>query len=195
MPDLGVSEFSLIAVSTAKVKLTKIRTIANRESYHPAKDYYKQLRDGIKRLFIKKGHVSELYDLARRQKDSSKKINFEKVINQFKEWQTGKNINAFTPPRNKYHYGRTDIICNPELNVNVAGESKLVKLHFSSSDKMTQERANHICLLMQEAINDPGFIYSVLDLTSGKEYFFNSNPEKQLARIQQEILFIEQNWP
>ncbi|EPM4326341.1 hypothetical protein [Vibrio vulnificus] len=59
---------------------------------------------------------------------------------------------------------------------------------------MTQERANIICALMEDSINDSGFEYSVLDLTSGKEYFFNGNYEKIYDRINNEIKELEKFW-
>ncbi|MBT1430714.1 hypothetical protein [Dickeya dianthicola] len=192
---LGVAEFSSIAVNTSpQTKINKIKSIANRPEYHPGKDFYKKIRDAIKRLIVKKGHISELYDLCRKEKNSSKKIYFEKIVNVFNEWQSGKNITGFPAPKRYYHYAKTDISCNPELNVNFQGRSKLVKLHFSNSEKMTQERANFICFLMERAIGDQGFEYSVLDLTSGKEFFFSGNKEKQEIRVNKEIQFIEAHW-
>ncbi|ENJ1349071.1 hypothetical protein AB0416_003622, partial [Vibrio cholerae] len=123
-----------------------------------------------------------------------KKINYEKIANNFKDWQSGKNIQAFQPPKDHYNYSQTSITCNPELNVVLHGQHRLVKLHFNASEKMTQERANIICALMEEAIGDHEFEYSVLDLTTGKEYFFNGNYEKTFDRINAEIINLENNW-
>ncbi|HCH6572348.1 TPA: hypothetical protein NK433_004958 [Vibrio parahaemolyticus] len=194
MPQLGVSEFSMIVVTTGKPKLTKIRNIANRPPYAFYKDYYLSLRTAIKSLFTQKRHISYLYEICRKQKDASKKINYEKVANNFKDWQSGKNIQAFQPPKDSYSYSRTSITCNPELNVVLHGQPRLVKLHFNASEKMTQERANIICALIEEAIGDNEFEYSVLDLTTGKEFFFNSNYEKTFMRINSEIVNLENNW-
>ncbi|ATO31762.1 hypothetical protein DDI_0594 [Dickeya dianthicola RNS04.9] len=47
---------------------------------------------------------------------------------------------------------------------------------------------------MERAIGDQGFEYSVLDLTSGKEFFFSGNKEKQEIRVNKEIQFIEAHW-
>ncbi|TBT37302.1 hypothetical protein D5E81_24810 [Vibrio parahaemolyticus] len=118
----------------------------------------------------------------------------KKVANNFKDWQSGKNITAFQPPKNNYNYSRTSITCNPELNVVLHGQPRLVKLHFNTSQKMTQERANIICALIEEAIGDHKFEYSVLDLTTGKEFFFNSNYEKTFDRIHTEIKNLENHW-
>ncbi|HDZ3771402.1 TPA: hypothetical protein RSW75_003644 [Vibrio cholerae] len=194
MPQLGISEFSMIVITTGKPKLTTIRKIAKRTPYAFYKDYYLSLRTAIKSLFTQKRHISYLYEICRKQKDAGKKINYEKIANNFKDWQSGKNIQAFQPPKDHYNYSQTSITCNPELNVVLHGQHRLVKLHFNASEKMTQERANIICALMEEAIGDHEFEYSVLDLTIGKEYFFNGNYEKTFDRINAEIINLENNW-
>lgn len=194
MPELGVSEFSTIVVASGKPKQTKIRNLSNRAPYAFYKDYYLPLRTAIKHLFTKKRHISYLYEVCRKQKDSSKKINYELIANHFRDWQSGKNITAFTPPRDYYSYSRTSINCNPELHVVLNGQPRLVKLHFNSSDKMTQERANIICAVIEEAIGDHEFEYSVLDLTTGKEFFFNGDYEKTFIRINKEIKNLEAFW-
>ncbi|EMK6905907.1 hypothetical protein [Vibrio metoecus] len=194
MPQLGISEFSMIVITTGKPKLTTIRKIAKRTPYAFYKDYYLSLRTAIKSLFTQKRHISYLYEICRKQKDAGKKINYEKIANNFKDWQSGKNIQAFQPPKDHYNYSQTSITCNPELNVVLHGQHRLVKLHFNASEKMTQERANIICALMEEAIGDHEFEYSVLDLTTGKEYFFNGNYKKTFDRINAEIINLENNW-
>ncbi len=186
--------FHLLLLLRGKPKITKINNIANRGDYQFFKDYYLPLRTAIKGLFIHKRHISYLFDVARKQKESSKKINFEKVAGNFKDWQSGKNITAYAPPKGYYNYQQTSINCNPELNVVVNGMPTLVKLHFNASDKMTQERANIICYIMSNVINDKKFNYSVLDLSTGKEYFFNGNYEKMTVKIQDEIQIIQQYW-
>ncbi|MBY8071837.1 hypothetical protein KW488_04545 [Vibrio fluvialis] len=194
MPELGVSEFSSIVVASGKPKQTKINALSKRAPYAFYKDYYLTLRTAIKSLFTKKRHISYLYEICRKQKDGSKKVKYEAVANNFKDWQSGKNITAFIPPRDSYHYSNTTIICNPELHVVLYGQPRLVKLHFSSSEKMTQERANIICALIEEATGQDNCEYSVLDLTTGREFFLNSDYEKVFTRINNEIENLEKFW-
>ena len=194
MPQFSVSEFSMIMVTTGKPKFTKIRKIQNRGEYVPYKDYYLSLRTGIKTLLKQKKHISYLYEISRKQKTTSKKINFEKISNNFKDWQSGKSISAFQSLRENYCFSTTSINCNPELNVLLHGQHRLVKLHFSASEKMTQVRANIICALMNEAIDQENYQYSVLDLTTGKEFFFNGDYERTFNQIHSEIQEIEKFW-
>lgn len=194
MAELGVAEFSMIAVTTGNPKKTKIRKIVNREPYAFYKDYYLTLRMAIKSLFTQKRHISYLFDVSRKQSNPTKKIKFEKIANVFKNWQSGKNITADTPLKASYLYSNTEINCNPELNVVLNGQPRLVKLHFNEAEKMTRERANIICILMQEAINDPQYEYSVLDLTTGNEFIFDGDYDKTITRIYKEIISLEVDW-
>ncbi|NMH64931.1 hypothetical protein [Shewanella salipaludis] len=194
MIELGVSEFSMIAVTTGKPKNTKIRKIVNREPYAFYKDYYLGLRTAIKSIFTQKRHISYLYDVSRKQSNPTKKAKFEKISGVFKNWQSGKTISAYTPIRECYVHSATSINCNPELNVVLNGEPRLVKLHFNESEKMTQVRANIICVLIKEAVNDPRFEYSVLDLTTGEEFMFKGDYDKTLSRVNDEISNFEVVW-
>lgn len=194
MPDLGVSEFASIAVTTGKPKIRKIVKLANRDAYAFYKDYYLGIRTAIKHLFIKKRHISYLDEIVKKQKPLTKKVKFGSIVNNFRSWQSGKNIQAYTPPKHFFSYQHTMINCNPELHVMVNGKPKLVKLHFSESEKMTQERANFICHIMKEALEHNDYLFSVLDLTTGNEYYLNEKPDVMDRRVYKEIDIIEQNW-
>ncbi len=194
MPDLSVSEFAAIAVTTGKPKIRKIIKVANKDAYVFYKDYYLGIRTAIKNLFIHKRHISHLDLVVKKQSPLSKKIKFGRIANNFRDWQSGKNIQAYTPPKQFFSHQQTMINCNPELHVLVNGKPKLVKLHFSESEKMTQERANFICHLMKEALEHDDYLFSVLDLTTGNEYYLNEKPEVMDRRVYKEIDIIEQNW-
>ncbi|MBD0786558.1 hypothetical protein HUO09_09380 [Vibrio sp. Y2-5] len=193
MPTLSMSDFSLVVVKSGSPKKTKIKRLSHREDYAHYRDYYGPLRNAIKHLFTGKRHISHLYAICNKQ-SGSKKLKYELIANTFRDWQSGKNIQAFTSERDYYHYSQTDITCNPELHLVIAGVHRLVKLHFSSSDKMTQERANIMCALMEDTVGQDGFEYVVLDLTNGKEYSFNGNYDKVFERINNEIKNIENLW-
>lgn len=70
-----------------------------------------------------------------------------------------------------------------------------VKLHFTEKQRMTKERADYICYLMHEAIQEAGAEYIVLDLHSGQEFRLTSDRDRMEEKVCREILWIEQNWP
>lgn len=61
----------------------------------------------------------------------------------------------------------------------------------SQKDKMTQERANIIYHLMKKAVGSEEYNYLVLDLITGKEYYFNGNSNALSTRIENEIELIQ----
>ncbi|EKP0279778.1 hypothetical protein JGK46_003684 [Aeromonas bestiarum] len=195
MPELAISDFSNIAVATGTPKKTKLKNLAQRSDYAHYKDYYLQLRTAIKSLYNQKRHVSYLIDVSRKQKDSSKKIKFERLSQCFIAWQSGKRIEVYTSLREAYVFNNTTIHCNPELSVVINGIKTHVKLYFNESQKMTKERADYICYLMSEAILDTEAEYIVLDLHTGREFRLMSERDKMEEKVFQEITWIEQNWP
>lgn len=60
---------------------------------------------------------------------------------------------------------------------------------------MTKERADYICYLMHEAIQEAGAEYIVLDLHSGQVFRLTSDRDRMEEKVCREILWIEQNWP
>lgn len=195
MPELAISDFTNIAVATGSPKHTKLKQIALRGDYAHYKDYYLQLRTAIKSLFSQKRHVSYLIEISRKQKDSSKKIKFERLAHNFIKWQSGKNIDVYASLRESFVFNSTTIHCNPELSALINGVRTHVKLHFTEKQRMTKERADYICYLMHEAIQEASAEYIVLDLHSGQEFRLTSDRDRMEEKVCREILWIEQNWP
>lgn len=195
MPELAISDFSNIAVATGPSKHTKLRGVALRGDYAHYKDYYLQLRAAIKSLFSQKRHISYLIEVSRKQKHSSKKIKFERLSSNFISWQSGKKIDVYTSPRESFVFNSTTIHCNPELSAIINGARTHIKLYFNENQKMTRERADYICYLMREAIQEDDSEYIALDLHSGQEFRLTSERDRMEEKVCREILWIEQNWP
>lgn len=195
MPEFGISEFSILAAGgTEKRKKTKLRNIANRGEYQHYKDYYLALRAAIKSVV--KGNKPESYleIVVKRQADMSKQSKYRTVISNYRNWREGKYVEGFPEVSNKYIFMNTIITCNPEFNLLIDGQRKLVKLNFSISDPMTQDRANIICALMREVIGDNSFEYLVLDLANQKEYFFKGDHYQVMDVIHSKIMEVEGWW-
>lgn len=195
MPELAISDFSNIAVATGPSKNTKLKSVTLRGDYAHYKDYYLQLRTAIKSLFSKKRHISYLIEISRKQKHSSKKIKFERLASNFISWQSGKNIDIYASPRESFVFNSTTIHCNPELSAVINGVQTHIKLYFNESQKMTMARADYICYLMHEAIQEYDAEYIVLDLHTGQEFRLTSDRDRMEEKVCNEILWIEQNWP
>lgn len=193
MPVFSVSDFSYIAMSDAKLKQGRERSLKNRPPYAHYRDYYRSLREAIKGLFKHQRNFEYLREVARKT-HKDKQGNYLKIAESFIGWAQGKNIYHYDPPKESYRYSATEIICNPELYYKVDGEDVLLKLHFNSSKKMNQQRANIICFLMSESCSVPIEECRVLDLSMRKMYSFKDSPDTQLEMVESEIRRIENEW-
>lgn len=193
MPELTVSEFSYVATSDPQLKSKRSSKFKHKGEYQHFKDYYLSLRNKIKSVFKNNLTFSDLRKFVDKAPDE-KKANYKYVAESFIKWATGKNIQHFDPLRARYSYSKSDIICNPELFYRVDGEDRLIKLHFSASQKMSQRRANYICFLLSESCDMPISTCRVLDLKERKEYRFNGNRDHYEGLVSDEILRIESEW-
>ncbi|EPM8296450.1 hypothetical protein ACTR12_004530, partial [Vibrio vulnificus] len=105
-----------------------------------------------------------------------------------------KNISWYEPVRESYLSSKTEIVCNPELNLNIDGVDYVIKLYFSVNDRMTQDRANYICFTMLSAFDDNSYNYAVLDVQTKKMYRFTGNPDTFAISVESEIASIERAW-
>ncbi|WP_083001945.1 hypothetical protein [Halomonas sp. GT] len=193
MPVFTVTDFSYIATSDAKLKQGRERSLKNRPSYAHYRDYYLSLRQAIKGLFKHQRSFDHLHDVAKKS-HKDKQDNYSKIAENFISWAKGKNIYHYDPPKASYQYRDTEVLCNPELYYKVDGEDRLLKLHFNSSKKMNQQRANIICFLISESCDVPLSECRVLDLSMRKIYSFKGSPDTQLEMVESEIRRIESEW-
>jgi len=193
MPDFSIAEFSYIATSDAHLKKGRTQRVKSKSDYEPYKDYYLSLRRSIQGLFKHQRSFSYLRDVAKNAHEK-KRDNYTKIAESFIAWATGKNIYHYNPLRATYNYSDTNILCNPELYYKVDGEDLLLKLHFNSSQKMTQQRANIICYLISESCDVPVEECRVLDLSQRKTFKFKGSPDTQLEIVENEIKRIESEW-
>lgn len=89
---------------------------------------------------------------------------------------------------------KTEIVCNPELNLNIDGVNYVIKLYFSVNERMTQDRANYMCFTMQSAFDDNTQNYAVLDVKTKKMYKFTGNADTFTISVESEIASIERAW-
>ncbi|MBU2037933.1 MAG: hypothetical protein KKH95_02230 [Gammaproteobacteria bacterium] len=192
MPEFGVSEFSYLAAGDSeKRRKSKLKTISQRGGYEHYKDYYRALRVAIKSVVKGNKPFSHLEQVAKKQNDSSKQAKYRKKIAAYGTWREGKNVDSYSELSNKYRFMNTVINCNPELNLNVDGRRKLIKLYFNESESMTQDRANVICALMKEVVGGDGYDCLVLDLTSNRELEFFGDHYLVMDKIHAKIIEIE----
>lgn len=161
-------------VSTS-AKIKAVRDIKNAPDYHPAFDYWKPLRDEIKRLHENNLPIDNLKDLLTRI-DEKKAKNFSGAINTYIHFVKKNDVSYF--PVGKSYWKLTDdlfIGSSPELGLIVNGKKLYVKNFYkkkTADTKLTKRNIQSTLTLMQLADRDfemePDSNFAILNLQNGK---------------------------
>ena len=120
-------------------KMTVVREWKHRDKYHPAKDYWKNLRDAIAEMHRKGQAVGTLSATPPLDRPNDR-INYAEAIKAYWKWVGKRTLPWFTPPKLTWHSGTVDVLVNPELGLEIDGAKHLVKLYFKA-DKLPANRA------------------------------------------------------
>lgn len=161
-------------VSTS-AKIKAVRDIKNSPDYHPAFDYWKPLRDEIKRLHENNLPIENLKDLLTRINEKKAK-NFSGAINTYIHFVKKNEVSYF--PVGKSYWKLTDDLfvgSSPELGLIVNGKKLYVKIFYkkkSADTKLTKRNIQSTLTLMQLADRDfemePDSNFAILNLQNGK---------------------------
>lgn len=161
-------------VSTS-AKIKAVKDIKYSADYHPAIDYWKPLRDEIKRIHEKNLPIENLKYLL--PTINEKKIkNYTSAINRYINFINKNDVTYF--PAGKSFWKLTDELfvgSSPELGLIVNGKKLYVKNYYkkkTSDSKLTKRNINSILTLMQLSEKDfpltPDENFAILNLQNGK---------------------------
>ena len=130
------------------------------EGYHPTRDYYKVLRDGIESLHQSGGPKTDL-DTLLQSAHPPRLQNYIQCIDGYKRWWGRKTVEWIDDPGTaRWTSGTLEVIVNPELLLEVNGDRFLIKLYFKS-DKLSKPRIDALLHLIDIELG------SLLAATSG----------------------------
>jgi hypothetical protein len=190
-------QFADIMTSVWPQKLSKINAIKKRHSYQPKTDYYKQIREYIKRFhdhgktFEQFADASEIVSSNRKQKTYS-----HLVKAYIKFLKSSKNFKYFIPYRGKCMLNDLEIIVNPEIGLELEGAKYLIKLYFKK-DPLKKQRADIITWIMEKELRkyvNPEIKMAVLDVARSKLYISSAPAPDIVMAIQAETNYISQLW-
>ncbi len=190
MQKLSLTTFVDIVSASGIPKSTKTRNALKQNDYHPAKDYYKQIRERIISLHEKNKTKQYLENLNHSLNNENKRNNYSEIIAQYVKWMGNKKFNWFDPPYGLYEKEKISVRVNPELGLAINGKEHIIKLYFKS-DKLSKAKADIIMGIMGECLQTKGTM-SVLDVRRGKLFV----PTKSIPMLRQtvdaEIAYISQ---
>ncbi|TMN21890.1 hypothetical protein [Lentibacillus cibarius] len=203
MADFSVSltqfiDFTLKRSGSARTNF--VREIKYRE-YHPATDYWKQLRDEIKKLHSEGASLEKLDYLVDRVHER-KRRNYNEAIKLYKRFFRDKNCEWFNPGSSYWAFNDELIVkSNPEIGLYINGQPHLVKLYFKGQkERIDRHNITSTLTLMNNAnFNDvlPDDVQtSVLNIRREKMHTNNFIDDDLLLSLEgdaQQLIYLLKN--
>lgn len=171
---VSLTEFVDFVITSGSPKLTRVRTAKKRreEPYHPAKDFWKPLRERIVE-FHRTGETdkAKLSGVLARV-SPRKRERYRACIRGYSKFLGRSSYTWFDPPSATWGPNDLSVSVNPELGLTQDEDSTAVKLYFKN-DKLSKRRIDLILVLMREALRrklDAGVRVGILDVPRGKLY-------------------------
>lgn len=187
MPRISLTDFVDFVSKVGPPKITKVRQIKARLAYHPSRDHYKYLRDGIK-TYHADGHPNKtayFANLIANAPDAKKRARFLLLANAYKRFWGNKIIICEDRDNVIWSHGDLEVNVNPELCLTIDGEKHLIKLYFKA-DELTKLRIDVILYLMQNALPEIPDVdnYSLLYIEKNR-LLTEPNPDPTLQYLLQ----------
>ncbi|MCA1989672.1 MAG: hypothetical protein LDL07_11095 [Desulfarculus sp.] len=166
---ISLTDFVDFVVKTGQPKLTKIKEIANREPYHPRRDFWKMLRDGIIDFHTGGGADKSILDnLCTGLTDKNKQKRYPEAVAGYKQFLGRKKYEWFQPPTAKWEIGKNFFInINPELGLTFNNKSLIIKLYFKD-EKLTQQKCKTVLFLMDYVLRKHANPYCLFEAIAQK---------------------------
>ena len=160
---LSMTTFVDFVVKAGRPKVTVVRNFKNKPEYQPAFDYYRRIREAIIKYHTDGDSiVAGVMPIPRNKKD-----NYDSVIKGYKKWRGKKNLEWFDPTHAIFSSNDLDISVNPELGLKINGVPHIIKLYFKA-DRIPKNRIEVVLELMEQALQVPGVVMSILDIQNSK---------------------------
>lgn len=129
-----------------------VNKIINKEPYAFEKDYYSVLRIKLISAIKKNKSLIELNQMLK--KINPKKHNhYEVLIDQIQNFMQGVKYIWVEPPKNIIEYSGLQLKVNPEIGINIKGETLFIKMYFKQ-DQIENEKVNVMLKIMQDSIKE-----------------------------------------
>lgn len=178
---ISLTDFIDFVSKTGSTKQTQVKTVKNRDEYHPAKDYYKYIREGIITVHQNDGSKDDFKTLLQNTTDPRKDENYKTAIDGYLKFLGRKNVEWIQPPNKHWITGDLHVKVNPEVGINIDGVDHFIKLYFKA-DKLSKVKASQIMNLLESELRaevSKDAIFAVLDVREGK-LFANTTKDSSL---------------
>jgi hypothetical protein len=185
MPEISLTEFVDFAIKSGTPKLTEVKRIKaqHKAGYHPTRDYWLKLREGIVEMHQQGQPKSALDASVKGIDDANKQNTYPEMAKAYKKFLGRKEVAWFEPFRANWQYGNLAVRVNPELGLTIDGEPHLVKLYFKDQ-KLTANRVAIISHMMLDTLRPmvEDAKVALLDVRHSRLYAFDA-PDPALVPL------------
>jgi hypothetical protein len=167
--ELRLPVFARFARSTLRSKRTVVRNASVESVYGVEKDFYKRVRDAIKKLHRNGGDLRELSEVPDRVSEA-RQGHSRAVANGFIAWAQAHDPEYFVPPKGTWRHRDVKVTVNPELGVVINGRPHILKLNYTAMPTHAEE-APVMAHLMHRTLGrraPKGCRMGVLDVRTGR---------------------------
>lgn len=186
---IGLTQFLDFTVKGVSAKTNFVKSIKYQDSYHPAFDYWKELRELIIDFHQERLPI-ECFEELIRETNPRKVINYNNAIKQYRRFLKNKDVEWFDT--GKAHWINEDIFVrsNPELGLYINGQPHLIKLYFKGNREKIDKRNIKSTLTLLNAStysnNHENVNFSVLNIQKGNFYTSNTIGTEDLIALESE---------
>lgn len=185
-----LTDFINFVTRTGGPRIRAVRDVARRTGYLPRFDYWKPLRDGIRKIHQAGEGPDELDRIIETVPDPARVPNYEIAIAGYRKFWGRKNLEYFDAPRADYTIADLTVRVNPELGLYINGVPHVIKLYFRL-DPLPRQTADLITHIMEASLRDhvdEETVIAVLDVPRAKLYTATEAPAALDALLEAEAL-------
>jgi hypothetical protein len=177
---VSLSDFADFILKAGPARLTAVKNLLENMEYHPAKDFWKPLRERIVRF-----HADSIADKAFLDAvvldvtDQKKKTKYPEAIRGYRKFLGRNQTQYFEPSRDVWHCSGLAVRINPELGLDLNGNKILLKLYFRNQP-LTKPKVSLVLALMRIGLINPEAQkcrMGLLDVCKGKLYLEEDSPD------------------
>lgn len=193
---ISLTDFIEFVSKVGTTKFTKVKEIKNREPYHPNKDFWKALRDGIVNIHKNNLNKNKLDEIVTNLKDENKINLYPNVIKQYKSFLGRKKIEWIEPPVFDWVYSDMKVKLNPEIGLFIDDKPYIIKLYFKA-EPLSKSKIDLIILMMNKYLKSGDFKdanFAVLDVCKKRLYEGSKLDDNHISLLEGECLSFLRIW-
>lgn len=187
---IGLTQFTDFTFKGVTGKTSMVRQIKYQEDYHPAFDYWKSLRDGL-RKYHENGYSNDYLTALVNSVPQNKQKNYHEVVKAYLKFIKNKEVEWFEPGKSNWYGEYLTVRSTPELGLKIDGTPFLIKLYFKGKDERIDKNKcrSSLAVLSNSHFtidHTPDVKTAILNVQKGKLVFDDSFDEDHLIALESE---------